>query len=361
MIKTVLLNILDVSKDCQVPPSYIGTFMGYVIGAQAKFDLKKPERQQAFLSGEHDPKDLSKIFLNFIMEVLLCPNCGLPEISIVPEQKSVYGTCRACGSHSELKINDEKFKRYVINHPPSLAKSAFDYKEKTGVAKKDKGKEKEDEKPAEKVEKKDEPEKPKKVKGKKEEEEVVWFSDTSEAATRKRREEMLPDSMNAADKKGTEAANNDDELTKELIEAVKLGVDAVKDVKSKKSNVDEKVFLQSLLLALFPNDCDFLAEAKAKSNLVQKFITGETAQLALLAFIEQFCGVINTSQLSKVPLVLKEFYDKDLLEEENILRWHEKEKTNAIASVRDQAAPMIKWLKEAEEESDGEEEEEEDS
>lgn len=79
----------------------------------------------AFLSGEHDTKDLSKIMYDFINEVVLCPNCGLPEILIVPEQKTVMGTCRACGAHSELKITDEKFKRYVINHPPTQSKGAF--------------------------------------------------------------------------------------------------------------------------------------------------------------------------------------------------------------------------------------------
>eukprot|EP01115_Flamella_aegyptia_P005831 TRINITY_DN24587_c0_g1_i1.p1 TRINITY_DN24587_c0_g1~~TRINITY_DN24587_c0_g1_i1.p1 ORF type:complete len:123 (+),score=28.09 TRINITY_DN24587_c0_g1_i1:196-564(+) len=61
MIKTFLVNILDVSKDMQVPPSWIGTFMGYEIGAQAKFDAKKPERQQAHITGEHEVKDLSAI------------------------------------------------------------------------------------------------------------------------------------------------------------------------------------------------------------------------------------------------------------------------------------------------------------
>jgi len=87
MIKTVLVNILEVAKDCQMPPSYPGIFMGYEIGAQAKFDPKKPERQQAFLSGEHDPKDLSRIFVKFITEVVLCPNCNLPEIAINTDTK----------------------------------------------------------------------------------------------------------------------------------------------------------------------------------------------------------------------------------------------------------------------------------
>ncbi len=133
MIKTVLVNILDVAKDMQVPPSCItinkpvlslrysdiGTFMGYESAAQAKWDAAKPERQQAYISGEHDTKDLSRIMVQFITEVVLCPICGLPELLINFEGKKVMGKCRACGGNSELPITNEKFKRYIINHPPS--------------------------------------------------------------------------------------------------------------------------------------------------------------------------------------------------------------------------------------------------
>ena len=109
-------------------------FMGYEIGAQAKFDAKKPERQQgthpllivvvyfeAFLSGEHDTKDLSRICVQFIQEVLLCPVCGLPELLIYVEDKKVMGNCRACGGHSVLPITNEKFKRHILNHPPTTS------------------------------------------------------------------------------------------------------------------------------------------------------------------------------------------------------------------------------------------------
>jgi translation initiation factor 2 beta subunit (eIF-2beta)/eIF-5 len=97
--------------------------MGYEIGAQAKFDAAKPERQQAYISGEHTTKDLSQIMLQFINEVVLCPVCSLPELLLNFEQKNkVMGRCRACGGNSELPITSEKFRRYVINHPPSTGK-----------------------------------------------------------------------------------------------------------------------------------------------------------------------------------------------------------------------------------------------
>ncbi len=80
----------------------------------------------AFLSGEHDTKDLSKILVQFITEVVLCPVCNLPEILIyLDSNKHVLGNCRACGGQSALPISNEKFKRYVVNHAPSNNKGAF--------------------------------------------------------------------------------------------------------------------------------------------------------------------------------------------------------------------------------------------
>jgi len=388
MIKTVLLNILDVAKDMQVPPSYIGTFMGYDIGAQAKFDPKKPERQQAYISGEHDPKDLSKVMLSFINEVLLCTQCGLPEILIKPEQKSVYGTCRACGSHSELKIQNEKFKRYIINHPPSASsKGAFA------------GNKTEAKKEASKTNKEAKEEKKKGSKEKvddsdEDDDGVVWFSDTSEEAARRRREEMLPDSVLHVIKENKEkdsqeksdkpapvngngkrnemgngngngngnrvaSINNSVDIAEEIAKVLKESPPAEiinKLQEIKKRGIDDKQFIVHLFDALFEPTADLFAEIKKKKDLLAAIVTSPAAQIALLNRIEYFCGKVNPSVVNKVSFIIKELYDQEILEEESVLGWYEKEKDSEIPTVREQATPIIKWLKEAEEESEEEEE-----
>jgi len=374
MIKTVLVNILDVAKDMQVPPPYIGTFMGYVIGAQAKFDAKKPERQQAFLSGEHDTKDLSKILYDFINEVVLCPNCGLPEILIVPEQKTVKGTCRACGAHSELKITDEKFKRYVMNHPPTQSKGAFGGNkagEKKDTSKaKDRAKDKdedaneeenteekestEEKKPEKTTEEK--PKKSKKSNGNKKEdaEDIVWFSDTSEEAARKRREEMLPESF-LTDKE-RKAKTDGDDLKKSLKDTP--AAEQVKVLQQLKTSraIDDKTFIFLLFSGLFGSSDDLKTEVKNKKDILSKFATSEDSQIGLLNCIESYCGKTNPGQLSKVAFIIKELYDLEILDEENIFKWYETEKATAIPAVREKAGPIIKWLKEAGEEDDESEE-----
>jgi len=361
MIKTVLCNILDCAKYMQVPPSYLGTFMGYEIGAQAKFDAKKPERQQAFLSGEHDTKDLSRICCQFIQEVVLCPNCGLPEILIYIEDNKVLGNCRACGAHTPLPITNEKFKRYVVNHPPTSnsknTKGAFSGNKaggkKEGKGKKKDGEEEEEDENAEEEEQ-ELSKKFKETEKSKGKEEVVWFSDTSSEAMRRRREEMLPDTEIF---QGTGAVKPKVEDIKKILDGPTPGDQLLRTKKASGLSDSDLVILT--FDALTNPESDLVALAKSHQAVFSKIVTSPAAQFTLLDCIEKFC-ITNRKFLPKVPQIIKEYYDLDLLEEDQIIAWHKKESA-AVTNIREQLVPLVKWLAEAEEESeddDGDEDEE---
>jgi len=347
MMKTVLVNILDVAKDMQVPPSYIGTFMGYEIGAQAKWDPKKPERQQAFLSGEHGTKDLSKIALQFIQEVILCPRCGLPEIVTEVTDNKVHGRCRACGGNEELRITNEKFKRYILNHPPTTKGGSFsgtknvDKKEaavKNKVAKATLA-EREAEQAAQ--------EKPQSKQKKGEDEDnIVWYSDTSEEAARARREQMLPDSILKPKKIPTVAE-------------VKEALGSAEKLQELKNSLSDAEFVPILFDAIVSKEATNLSPLTKQKDLVSKFVGSRDGQVALLRALEKFVGEVQPSLVTKVSPIIKQLYDEELLEEEAVFTWAD-DTTGSNAKVREQAAPIVKWLKEAEEESGSEDEEEED-
>jgi len=346
MMKTMLVNILDVAKDMQVPPSYIGTFMGYEIGAQAKWDPKKPERQQAFLSGEHATKDLSKIALQFIQEVVLCPNCVLPEIvtEVDPGLSKVFGRCRACGGFNELRITNEKFKRYILNHPPTTKGGSFsgakNIKEKEAAVKKQVVKQNE----RDKLEKQKEEQTTvvPKEKHRSEEEEIVWFSDTSDGAAKARRERMLPDAFSKTAKKPLEIAE------------VKANLDSPENLLELKTlnGLSDCDVVPVIFDAIIPKDATNLAPIAKNKEALKNFVVDEEGQTALLRCIEKFCGETQPSLVSKAALTIKEIYDEELLDEQVILSWFEDQ--NTLQKVKDNVAPLIKWLKETEEESGSE-------
>eukprot|EP01099_Mayorella_cantabrigiensis_P003909 TRINITY_DN2936_c0_g1_i1.p1 TRINITY_DN2936_c0_g1~~TRINITY_DN2936_c0_g1_i1.p1 ORF type:complete len:341 (+),score=71.96 TRINITY_DN2936_c0_g1_i1:83-1024(+) len=185
MIRTLLSNIEDVAHDLNVDPSYITSYFGYEIGAQSKFDPKKPERERASVSGEHDSAYMSNILKKFIQDFILCPNCKLPECVLIPDKKTqkITMNCKGCGASTTTEMN-EKLKRFIFNHPKGMVKA-----EKAPKRLKPDSNAK--------------PEPPKVAPVKKErrkpkegvENETEWSVDASAAAVEARRQAKLPDKL----------------------------------------------------------------------------------------------------------------------------------------------------------------------
>lgn len=94
-------------------------------------------------------------------------------------------------------------------------------------------------------------------------------------------------------------------------------------------------------------------------------------QAAVIRGLVRYCAVHAPELVSKFPVVLKALYDDDSLEEEAIFEWAELFETNATAQsltasqvsssasedsiarkARLASEPLLKWLREAEEEDD---------
>ncbi|KAJ3197042.1 hypothetical protein HK101_006505 [Irineochytrium annulatum] len=67
-------------------------------------------------------------------------------------------------------------------------------------------------------------------------------------------------------------------------------------------------------------------------------------QREAIDIIKDYC----TENGSSFVPILKGFYDDDIIEEETIIEWHKAES----GPVRDSASAFVKWLQEAEEESE---------
>jgi len=187
MIKTVLLNVDDVSKDLKIPPAYMTAYLGYEIGAKTKYDPKKPERERAAISGDLDSGDLSIHLKKFIQEVILCECCKLPEVTLYVDEQTneIINTCRSCGGKSVLNHLKAKFKQHILNHPinPQLSKNEMKVRTKQDLSELEapkKAKSKETKKVKKKAEEDDDEE---------------WSVSLSAEAIQERRKHLLPDNV----------------------------------------------------------------------------------------------------------------------------------------------------------------------
>jgi len=336
MIKTLLLNVVEVAKCMQIPPEYIGMFIGYELGVQAHFYKNKPARQQAVISGEHTIDDLSRIVRQMIEEVLLCRVCGLPEVLLRVDPPRVFGDCRACGASSEMPISNEKFRRYLVGHSPTQkAGNAFEGNTSTAsngapkvaakAAKKNNKKSSSDEENEPKIE------------------EVVWYSDISEEAVRKRKEEMVPKAVEERKKVA------DPKEIREIIEESK------KDMIEKLNNyqndcgLNEEQWMTNIVNAVFAPDLDvnlFKKKLASISKALPKILASCALQVQFLSSLEQYLGKTNAGLLSKTSVLLNVIYQEEIVDEDAVFKWFANVENS---SVRKNAEAFIEWLKNAEE------------
>lgn len=117
-----------------------------------------------------------------------------------------------------------------------------------------------------------------------------------------------------------------------------------------------------LILAELLFSANITADIKKHRNLLLRFThEDEKAQKYLLGGIEQVIALHAAKLMDKVAVILKLLYDTDLLDEKIILEWGSKVSKKYVSKeiatqIHDKAAPFIKWLKEAEEESENSEE-----
>lgn len=378
-IKTVVANMIDISKALNRPPTYPTKYFGCELGAQTQFDLKN---DRFIVNGEHDAIKLQDLLDGFIRKFVLCHECDNPETQLIVKGQKITLNCKACG-HVTLVDPRHRLATFVIKNPIATVaddgEAAMGIKKAKSAVKVTRVSKEHGTNGAAPVENghngsSDSHHESENVEG---DDDAVddddWAVDPDDVEERQR--ELIGNIANIT---------MNDDLEKSVDERLKMFMDFLKkaiktnqalDPKSTQTEAERLDVKDEAALVicrvLFEKKPELLADSavvQQQRALFLRFTAGnDRAQRHLLGAIEQnLCGVKDKQDrealVTKIPRVLELFYDADVLEEKQILKWGDKASSKYVSreenkEVRAKAAPFLKWLKEAEEESGGEEEE----
>ncbi|KAH3853733.1 eukaryotic translation initiation factor 5-like [Dreissena polymorpha] len=380
-IKTVIVNMSDVAKALQRPPTYPTKYFGCELGAQTQFDAKN---DRYIVNGSHDANKLQGLLDAFIKRFVLCAECCNPEtiLSVSQKAQSIKARCIACGHSANLDMR-HKLTTFILKNPPDVDPATTtpskvqSKKDKKGGKKGKKGEEVngdgEHDRTSPEVNSQEQMAAQRASGGEIMAPEAVydsdddWGEDVSDEAVKKRMQEL------------TEAAKTmamSEDLEKTANERMDLFYTYVKNKINNKSlsGADQEVLMEAerlevkdkaaLVLVELLMDEKILAQIKQHRKLLLRFChNNQKAQKYLLGGVEQLVGnVYHDTLIPRVPHIFKELYDTDIVEEEVILEWAKKVSKKYVSKaisqeIHDKAAPFIKWLQEAEEEESSDDDE----
>lgn len=370
-IKTVITNMTAIAKALDRPPSYPTKYFGCELGAQVTI-----ANDLFVVNGSHDPEKLLSLLYSFIKKFVLCQKCSNPETALTIVKGNINQKCIACGYETTIPKAIHKLTTFIINHPPeggSAAAAVSKTSGKSGSSGKDKEK---------KASKKDKANNSgttseKNGGGQKdafdinqgEDEDGFDEEEFSSSAYAERMRELTEGLGGSTGIYMSDAKEHANILYKMLNE--KKDAQLLADPATQKELVREAEKLDikdkaTLILSEVLFTENMVAEIKQHRLLLLRFChENKKAQKYLLGGYEKIVGDVFKDKLfSQAMVVLKTFYDEDILEEEVIVEWAAKESKKYVSKemsrkIHEKVAPFIKWLKEAEEDSDEEGEDEE--
>jgi len=352
-IKTVIVNMVDVARALSRPPTYVTKYFGCELGAQTQFDIKA---ERYIVNGCHDGAKLQDMLDGFIKRFVLCEQCDNPETVLKVRKNMIGASCKACGHQYVLDMR-HKLTTFIVKNPPE---KEIDSQGKSLTEKKDRKKEKLDKN------------------GKKDsddndngddydDDEADWGEDVSDEAVTKRMKELSGGLGglvidNDLEKSEEERINIFYKFVVNKKNAVPINQGAgAKEVIAEADRLEVRDKAPIVLCELL-FDAGMIKEKQIEkyANLMLRFThENQKAQKYLIGGVEKTIKVHEATLMNKVPHIFKIFYEEDVLEEEVLFEWAKKISKKYVSKetaqkIHDKAAPFIKWLKEAEEETDSE-------
>lgn len=349
-IKTVIVNMVDIARALARPPTYVTKYFGCELGAQTQFDIKS---ERYIVNGCHEAGKMQDMLDGFIKKFVLCEQCENPETVLKVKKNLIGASCRACGHIFTLDMR-HKLTTFIIKNPPE---KDIDAQGVSLTKKKDRHKEDKDKS------KKNGSDGDNDDEDWGDDDETEWIEDTSEEAIAKRAQEQLTSGIS-----GLVIDSDMDKSEEERINIffkfvqIKKGLingPVAKEILAEAERLEIKNKAPVILCELLFNDKMFKEkQIKKYANLLLRFThENQKGQKYLIGGIEKTVETYEAALLPKVAHIFKELFEEDILEEEVILEWSKKVSKKNVSKemaqkIHEKVAPFVKWLKEAEEESD---------
>merc|ERR1719228_1120583 len=348
--KAVIVNMVDIARALARPPTYVTKYFGCELGAQTQFDIKS---ERYIVNGCHEAGKMQDMLDGFIKKFVLCEQCENPETVLKVKKNMIGASCRACGHIFTLDMR-HKLTTFIIKNPPE---KDIDAQGVSLTKKKDRHKEEKDKS------KKNGSDGDNDDEDWGDDDDTEWIEDTSEEAIAKRAQEQLTSGIS-----GLVIDSDMDKSEEERINIffkfvqIKKGLingPVAKEILAEAERLEIKNKAPVILCELLFNDKMFKEkQIKKYANLLLRFThENQKGQKYLIGGIEKTVETYETALLNKVAHIFKELFEEDILEEEVIFEWAKKVSKKNVSKelaqkIHDKAAPFVKWLKEAEEESD---------
>lgn len=376
-IKTAIPNISDVALSLHRPPGEVNKFFGCELGAQTTYSA---ETDRAIVNGAHTDAVLQSLIHRYIEIFVLCPSCGLPETEYKIKNDTIYHKCAACGA-KEMVDMSHKLCTYILAQDKKAKKENKSKTKKKGEKKSKKEKEKGSDGSDEEKKKKKKKDKKDKKDKKKDKKDKSSDSPTNGEKNGKHLEDAI------FDEKKDELIDDMDELSVgsggdvDDAGAMNLAVDATRKFLMDNPNapVDEVVefvvnqqmasalkshdkvhiFVRAAITPNFFKYKEFEKYAPVLSMIVNN---NNIMERHLLAALEGLC----VDKPKNFPVMIKQLYDEDILEEDSILEWAGEGRSeftldevdeDTRALLRSEAEPVVVWLQEADSDDESEDEE----
>lgn len=363
-IKTVIVNMVDVAKALCRPPTYACKYFGCELGAQTQM-----AGGRYIVNGAHEGQKLQELLDGFIRRFVLCSECENPETDLIVQMGKgrIVQTCKACG-HTGLIDMRHKLTTFILKNPVGPSGTVEENGKPGGKkggrkARAGKGKKESTQSPSHDQQPQDDnfdvPNGTAPAGGDEE-----WSVDTSEEAVKQRMEDLSSQATNLALTSDLEKSSPDRiNMLFEFVKSLKqeAGSDGLVEQKQKVRAEAERLDVADKaagVLAELLFDGNILQQIKDYRTLFLLFtVDNRKAQKYLMTAFEMLVGE-REELMSRVPHILKSFYDLDIIEEDALLEWADKvpkKKKELAKEIREKAAPLVNWLRTAEEESSSDE------